>query len=217
MDTKECNNCEEEKTLDCFNKNSSGRLGLHNSCKSCRSSERKKLDFKRTNKETKLCLSCNIELPTTNYNSAKSSSDGLQTYCKECHTVKTYTNLSRFKPFMKNLFGEIKYNAKTRDIKVEITLEDLFELYEKQDGKCMYSGVRMTHNKMPSGKVKDYRSETTNPYNISVDRIDSTKDYTKENIQMVAVSVNHMKWNLTEENFLEMCELIVNFSKIKST
>ena len=75
----------------------------------------------------------------------------------------------------------------------------------------------MTHNKMPTKDIKDYRTQTVNPYNISVDRIDSSSGYTKDNIQLVTVAVNHMKWNMNEETFLEMCDLVSKNLKIKST
>ncbi len=212
---KKCNNCDEIKELCYFHKNKSGRLGVHNTCKVCRTVERKLLNFERTDKDKKLCLSCNNELNIENFYSDKTSSDGLQTYCKKCQSIKTYSNLSKFEPFMSNLYRDVKNNAKKRDIKVDITLDDMFHVYDIQEGKCIYSGIKMTHNKIPSEKDKDLRVQTTNPYNISVDRIDSTKGYTKDNIQLVTVSVNHMKWNLKESDFLEMCEHITKYSKSK--
>ena len=51
-------------------------------------------------------------------------------------------------------------------------------------------------------------SPTSNPYNISVDRINSSIGYTKDNIQLVCVCVNHMKWDLDEKIFLDICETI---------
>jgi len=35
MNTKRCSSCKEEKNLSGFNKNKSGKLGVHNQCKEC--------------------------------------------------------------------------------------------------------------------------------------------------------------------------------------
>lgn len=215
METKQCNDCHEIKKVNEFDKSKSGRQGLNNTCKECRSKNRKKLDFSRTLNDKK-CLSCNIILSPENFSSDKTSSDGLQTYCKECHKQKTYQHLSNFDPYMRNLFRNLKNNALKRNIEVEIILDDLYDIYKQQNGLCAYSGIKMTHNKIPTEEIKDFRSQTTNPYNISVDRIDSKLKYTKENIQLVTVSVNHMKWNLEEQIFLDMCNMISNFQKIKT-
>jgi len=41
-----------------------------------------------------------------------------------------------------------------------------------------------------------------NKYNISIDRIDSSKGYTKDNIQLVGSIINIMKNDIKEEDFL---------------
>lgn len=46
--------------------------------------------------------------------------------------------------------------------------------------------------------------------NLSVDRIDSSKPYTKENIQLVCMAVNQMKSDLDDITFYKFCEAIVN-------
>jgi hypothetical protein len=145
------------------------------------------------------------------FHSEKSSTDGLQTYCKNCQGTRTYTYLSNFEPFIKNLYRDVKNNSKKRNIKVDITIDDIFKKYK--DVKCMYTKIKMTHNKIPKSK-DDLRTTTTNPYNISVDRIDRNKHYTYDNTQLITVSCNHMKWNLKENDFLFTCKLIVeNFQK----
>ena len=43
---------------------------------------------------------------------------------------------------------------------------------------------------------------------ISVDRIDSSKGYTKDNIQLTLADVNIMKWNTSDDDFIATCKLI---------
>ena len=50
--------------------------------------------------------------------------------------------------------------------------------------------------------------------NISVDRIDSNKHYSIDNIQLVCVKINIIKWDLPLDEFIKTCKLVVdNFDK----
>jgi len=62
---------------------------------------------------------------------------------------------------------------------VQITLEWLIETYRKQKGKCAITGVDMQHH---------YGIEA-----ISIDRIDSLKGYTPDNVHLVCQWVNNAK------------------------
>lgn len=77
------------------------------------------------------------------------------------------------------------------------------ELFIKQDGKCIYTGI--------------FLNFTTNQGGIgstaSLDRIDSNKDYTKDNVQFVHRDVNKMKMDFSNEYFLYMCRLIADNQK----
>lgn len=48
------------------------------------------------------------------------------------------------------------------------------------------------------------------PYKISLDRIDSSKSYTKNNVQLVCWAVNQMKNNYSTEQLITWCSFIVN-------
>lgn len=74
---------------------------------------------------------------------------------------------------LKTLIGNARSNAKRLGRTCSITYEDLVELYNKQEGKCVLTGWEMTPI---AGQF------TT----ISVDRIDSSQGYIKGNIQLVA-------------------------------
>jgi len=49
----------------------------------------------------------------------------------------------------------------------------------------------------------------------SLDRIDSTKNYTIDNIQWVHKDVNKMKMDFSQEYFIEMCRLVTLTCKDK--
>ena len=47
-------------------------------------------------------------------------------------------------------------------------------------------------------------------FNVSLDRIDSSKDYVLGNIQLVLKEVNYMKQSLSQEDFINICKKISN-------
>lgn len=97
----------------------------------------------------------------------------------------------------------IKDRCKRKQIKMgdDFTKEYIWELFIKQNRKCIYSGIELQFAKDSS--VAGRRSQTA-----SLDRIDSTKGYEIGNVQWVHKTVNKMKQNLDEKVFLEFCNLI---------
>ena len=85
-----------------------------------------------------------------------------------------------------------------------LPLEYVQDIYKHQNGLCAISGVEMTHIR-GHGKV---------PTNISIDRIDSSKEYEIGNIQLVCHYVNTMKMAQTTETLQWWCEKIVENRKL---
>lgn len=83
----------------------------------------------------------------------------------------------------------------------DITPEYLMEIYNKQNGNCYYSGIKMEIS------LKGY---TNNNYVLSVDRVDSSKGYTKDNIVLCCDSINTMKMKLETNEFLNICKKIID-------
>lgn len=94
-------------------------------------------------------------------------------------------------------FGRIEQSAKKRGHEFSLTKEYLWNLYQKQEGKCALSGVEIR-----------FRKHHKDTVSASLDRIDSTKGYVVGNVQWVHKDVNKMKWELSEEIFLNFCEKI---------
>lgn len=201
---KECRLCEETKPFDNFNKSICGRFGYANECKDCRKKARKQLNYPRITEGTKLCNKCGTKQGIKEFSSDSKNSDGLRSTCKSCSIECVYEYGSTFDGFIKVLYNDLKYNAKNRNIKVEITIDDIKQLYNKQTGLCALSMFRMTHNKQPN----DSSTHINNKFNISVDRIDSSKDYTIDNIQLVCAIVNIIKYNMGTNEFIDVCKKI---------
>lgn len=89
-----------------------------------------------------------------------------------------------------------KNSAKRRSIEFSVSQQELWDLWNKQEGKCAITGVPI--------------SLEGSPKSASIDRIDSHKDYTIDNIQWVHNVVNLMKRKMTLEELKEWCRLILN-------
>lgn len=90
--------------------------------------------------------------------------------------------------------------TKSRCKKVErdndLTYEFLLELLEKQHGKCYYTGEEITF-------------ERYSPNVFSIDRKDSSKGYTRDNVVICIWDINRMKQDMPIDRLVELCEIIV--------
>ena len=99
-----------------------------------------------------------------------------------------------------SLFRKHLRRIRDRDANCNITLEDLLDIWNKQEGKCIYSGVELQPSK--------YKSSNNQIYTVSIDRIDSSKGYIKDNIQFISIAMNHMKNNMSHEETLELINIL---------
>jgi hypothetical protein len=104
-----------------------------------------------------------------------------------------------------DFFTTVKRNAEIRNIEFDITIEYLWEVFEKQNHKCSLSGRDLKFGRV----TKDRKGK-----NVSIDRIDSTIGYVSGNIQWIDKQINIMKNNLNEKEFLSLCNEIVKFKKL---
>lgn len=110
-------------------------------------------------------------------------------------------------------FYQIRHNAELRGIYFDITPQDLHDLWINQKGKCAISGISI---QLPVKKkaYKEDGKQTIHYFgNASVDRIDSLKGYKKENIQWVLSKINIMKMETPQDEFIQLCKLIVNHNE----
>lgn len=92
-------------------------------------------------------------------------------------------------------FSSIKYKAAKRNIPFDLTIEFLDELLIKQDHLCVYTGLPID-------------AKTRYATTASLDRIDSAKGYTEDNVQFLHKNINFMKWELPEEKFFGFIDMI---------
>lgn len=96
--------------------------------------------------------------------------------------------------------------AKRRSKDFNLTLDDLKEVWETQNGTCPYTGIALT---LPEdGNITAIRVEER----ASIDRIDSSKGYIKGNIQFVSTPINYMKSTMSDLQTKEYLKRISSFT-----
>jgi hypothetical protein len=156
------------------------------------------------------CKTCNTYQIETNFYQRKDIS--IRNYrdytCKECSkklkkSEYLYKRKHKLK-YLNTLEGYLKstiQHAKSRKKHIfDIDYEYVLKIYNNQKGKCRYTKQIMTFQ-LGNGKIAT---------NLSLDRINSNKGYIKGNVQLVCNIVNLMKTNSKEEDFINLCKLIVN-------
>lgn len=110
---------------------------------------------------------------------------------KKHHFFKGYEEISQ------SVFNKIREKAIERNLCFEVTIKELYDQFIKQNKLCAISGVSIKFK-------KNHKDEQT----ASLDRIDSYKSYSINNIQWVHKKVNTMKWNINQDEFIEWCKKI---------
>jgi len=143
--------------------------------------------------------------------------------CKEClskESSEKYSNLSdvdkkkyllRQHKWAKNnvikcRILSAKHRAKIKKLEFDIDEEFINKLLIEQDYKCKYSGQPLDTTSIGSENTK------MNINSMSIDRIDSKKGYTKDNVALTVSIVNTMKNELTETDFLNYVKILYDYN-----
>lgn len=149
----------------------------------------------------KLCTACQTLKPLSDF-TTKELHKGrriLSSHCRACATKASARRRSRsITAQLRHLYTAIKQRRHRHPL--AITVDDLIALWHAQQGRCAVTGRPMTHIQ-GRGRL---------PTNVSVDRIDPTKGYSPDNIQLVCVAVNLMKASLTMAELKDWCRAVLH-------
>ena len=194
MDYKICTCCNLtfKATIENFNKNKKGKFGLAALCKSCNKKRIKKW-YDSTSKEHHVEVS-------QKWIKKKLEKDPDYRRNKENEGYKSI--IKRLKHCLKSA----KSRAKERDLDFDLTIEYLLELNKKQNSCCQLTNISFDLNppKYKSGH---------NPLSPSIDRIDSTKGYTKDNTRLICTAMNIALNQFGDEFFFEMIKNYLKTTK----
>jgi len=129
--------------------------------------------------------------------------------CKDCDKRKkksSYENtinkhLSSVENFLKYKLANC---SQKKTVTISITLDDLLNQFNKQNGKCFYSGRQL-----------EIALRTKSLNSLSIDRIDSSKGYTPDNIVLCCSIINIMKLDTPEDEFINLCRDVVNHQSLQ--
>jgi hypothetical protein len=102
------------------------------------------------------------------------------------------------------MYLSAKKTAKRKGLDFDITYEYLQQLKESQNNECPYSGMQLNWDIAPI--QREYRVP---PDRASIERRDSKKGYTKDNVELVAHCVNLMKNEYAHPFLYLTCHQIV--------
>ena len=198
---KSCSICKVTKSLKEFHNLKAGKHGKHSNCKECRENYRKKLSYNKPKNGKIKCCKCHIIKEVSEFYRDRSSSTGLQSYCKCCQKEKIYESQSKLEGYIIKLINQQK------DFKLQ--KEDVLKVYYKQNKKCALSDELLTYYSGNHLTKDKYESR----YNIAFSKIDLSKEYSLDNLQLLGKEIYRMKGNLSNKEFIRNCKLIVNLQK----
>lgn len=154
----------------------------------CNETKDKRLRIRNDNGDIlyKQCFRCKRMLPISNFYKCKSNFDGYSSECNQCqHESK------------ENRYNIYKKNAKKRNIEFHLSKEEFYSITSKPCNYCGgYSRVDLNGD----------------AYN-GVDRIDSNKDYTIDNVVPCCDVCNKMKLDYSTDFFLNHINKIIKHMK----
>jgi len=169
-------------------------------CDYCRNKFKRTLKEYTRNKKEETKIFCNNSCGTSYRNEHMPKS-----YWKTCWTttnLKKYANnrqdeLSPFRAFLNSGRATFKKH------KININSSHLKKIWESQKGICPYTGIEMI---LPRNTLEYNRTRSLKK--ASLDRIDSSKEYSDGNVEFVCMAVNNAKNSFTKNEMKEFLRSI---------
>ena len=130
------------------------------------------------------CLSCNGSFGPSSISHMKRSAK-----CIKCNSGENSGRWKGYKQITGVWLHQYQYDAKKRGLSWNLDAEYLWSVWETQQGKCIYTGIELSHGST-----------------ASLDRRDNALGYVEGNVQWVHRDINRMKSDFTESRFLQLCK-----------
>lgn len=153
------------------------------------------------------CVACNCSkiLPASTFQ-VKKGRKILSCGCQNNQQREKSFNFKGYKELPLDTYKGIVRQAIDRGYEFNISIEELWNLFEKQNRTCALSNRSI-------GFARSYREK--NNTTASLDRINSNRNYTLDNVQWVHKEINFMKGPLEESKFKSNCKDVYDNSKDK--
>jgi len=141
-------------------------MGTHKTCKLC--GEIKSINNFYKSQRSSKCKDCTLNITREYKREKRKNSD-----FRKSEGIKQKER--RLRLWQNTLI----HDSKSRGIETTLTIDDINEMYKKQNGLCYWFKIPLT----PSNKTK-------HPQQPSLDRLDRDRGYTKENVVLCCYSAN---------------------------
>lgn len=164
----------------------------------------------------KLCRICKVFSPLENFSKNAASKDGKQAVCKPCDRKQIRDNRAKrgnayleyskeyrtkhakdFDYRIQCLLNVSRQRSRRKNRENTLTKQDLIDLFPS-DGRCPVFGF-----------ILEWNSAGFRETSPSIDRIDSTRGYTRDNVQIISWKANRIKSYAT----IEEIETVLNYLK----
>lgn len=189
----------------------------------------------RLDSEEKFCEKCDSWKRFKEYHRETRAHLGLSSFCKDCNN--NYYRVRHKNPevkakrrarYIKNSLENPDFKEKQKKIskkyyesilgRAKTIMKGVDDRCKKKNMECDID-IGLIEDRIISGfcQVTNLPFDLTtkqdskkNPYAPSIDRIDQSKGYTRDNVRIVLWQVNLMKNELSDSELLKMCERIVD-------
>lgn len=195
---KNCSRAGQELSFSEFAKDNAKKSTIRSNCREC--GKRDCQNWHRNNKEKD--KKYNIE----HYDKQKAANyylenkEHIDKRNAEYHERMMKTVVGR----IRNLMKDVRSRSQKYQYEIDIDSDWLIKRFDENEGKCEISDIPF---------VLKGRS----PFSISIDRIDATKGYTKDNVRLVCLMINFALNNFGDTVFFQMCEAVTNKQKTKGS
>ena len=104
-----------------------------------------------------------------------------------------------------NRWCQHRLRAEKHSREFTVTIQEAWEIFLTQNRKCAISGQPIFFGKTNAEKPT-----------ASLDRIDSSVGYLKDNVQWVHKDINIMKNDKSQKDFIDMCKMITEYQNGKT-
>lgn len=165
------------------------------------------------------CVSCGKQFERAKKEVKRSQKVGRKTFCsRSCAGKSLITNFGEgWRPRPENLsagnrrtpqtpFKWFMRNVNRRKKEVNIDIDYIMEVWDRQKGICPFTGWKLELPKNCTVFAGGSRLQRA-----SLDRIDSSKGYIKGNVRFISVMANNCKNNFTDQEVRLFCKAVSTF------
>lgn len=127
--------------------------------------------------------------------------------CKRKYKIKINKSYV-FGYFINRALYRVRHDKKYNNV-CDLTEEYLKQVWDSQNGRCSISNIEMN---LPINSTIGFGENKKSPYNASLDRIDNSKSYVKENVRFICLLANYARCSFEDSDLIEFCEKVSDFN-----